>query len=111
DHPESGSIGLDIESILTQFAGADYWFGCEADSYAELAEKDAKYLLLNAVKRRKVFNNHNRTTPAGGNDYFESAVAHPDLMLSDLIKAVYPEVLPDYSFTYIKPLEREPFRE
>jgi iron complex transport system substrate-binding protein len=111
DNRESGSIGLDIESILTQFAGADYWFGCEADSYAELAEKDAKYLLLNAVKRRKVFNNHNRTTPAGGNDYFESAVAHPDLMLSDLIKAVYPEVLPDYSFTYIKPLEKEPFRE
>ncbi len=111
DNRESGSIGLDIESVLTQFADADFWFGCEADSYAELAEKDAKYLLLDAVKKRQVFNNHNRTTTAGGNDYFESAVARPDLVLSDLIGAVYPDALPDYRFTYIKPLEEEPFRE
>ncbi len=111
DNRESGSIGLDIESVLTQFSDADFWFGCQADSYAELAEKDAKYLLLHAVKKRQVFNNHNRTTPAGGNDYFESAVARPDLVLSDLIRAVYPDLLPDYRFTYIKPLEEEPFRE
>ncbi len=108
---ESGSIGLDIESVLTQFSTADYWFGCESESYAELAEKDAKYLLLNAVKKRQVFNNHNRTTENGGNDYFESGAAHPDKVLSDLIRAVYPEALPGHSFTYIKPLEEEPFRE
>lgn len=111
DNRESGSIGLDIESVLTQFSTADFWFGCESDSYAELAEKDAKYLLLNAVKKRQVFNNHNHTTLNGGNDYFESGAAHPDLVLSDLIRAVYPEALPEYSFTYIKPLEEEPFRE
>ena len=53
NNSESGSIGLDIESVLTQFGKVDYWFGCQADSYAELAEKDAKYLLLHAVKRGK----------------------------------------------------------
>lgn len=110
DNRESGSIGLDIESVLTQFADADYWFGCEADSYQELAEKDAKYLLLKAVKKRQAFNNHNRTTPAGGNDFFESAAANPDRVLSDLIRAVCPEALPDYSLTYIKPL-KEAIRE
>jgi len=105
NNKESGSIGLDIESVLTQFGKADYWFGCEADTYAGLVEKDAKYLLLESVKKRQVFNNHNRTTPSGGNDYFESAIANPDLVLSDLVKAAYPEILPLYSFTYIKPLE------
>jgi iron complex transport system substrate-binding protein len=108
---ESGSIGLDIESVLTRFGKADYWFGCEADTYAELADKDAKYLLLESVKKRQVFNNHNRVTPSGGNDYFESAVANPDLLLSDLVKAAYPEILPHYSFTYIKPLEELSARE
>lgn len=108
---ESGSIGLDIESVLTQFGKAAFWFGCEADTYGELAEKDAKYLLLESVKKRQVFNNHNRTTSAGGNDYFESAIANPDLILSDLIKAAYPELLPYYSFTYIKPLEESPALE
>lgn len=100
----SGSIGLDIESILTQFSNTDQWFGCQADSYAELTAKDSKYLLMQSVKQRQVFNNHNRTTPSGGNDYFESAIAHPDMMLSDLVKAAYPHLLPDHSFTYIKPL-------
>jgi len=111
NNKKSGSIGLDIESVLTQFGNAELWFGCEADTYGELAEKDAKYLLLQPVKKRQVFNNHNRTTPSGGNDFFESAVANPDLMLSDLIKAAYPSLLPHYSFTYIKPLEETPARE
>ncbi len=101
----SGSIGLDIETVLTQFGNAEYWFGCAAKSYKELAEKDPKYLLFEAVKKKHVFNNNNRTTPSGGNDYFESAIAYPDLLLCDLIKAVYPHLLPHYTFTYIKELE------
>ncbi|MEN6322028.1 MAG: ABC transporter substrate-binding protein [Proteiniphilum sp.] len=111
NNQEQGSIGLDIESVLTRFGKADFWFGCEADTYAALAEKDAKYLLLQSVKKRQVYNNHNRITPAGGNDFFESAIANPDLLLSDLVKAAYPEILPDYSFTYIKPLEQLSARE
>lgn len=101
---ESGSIGLDIEAILTEFAQSDIWLGCDAESYAELVEKDVKYLLLQSVKNRRVFNNRNRTTSSGGNDFFESAIAHPDLILSDLVKAGYPDLLPGYSFSYIKPL-------
>lgn len=108
---EQGSIGLDIESVLTRFGKADFWFGCEADTYADLAEKDAKYLLLQSVKKRQVYNNHNRINAAGGNDYFESAIANPHLLLSDLVKAAYPEILPSYSFTYIKPLEELSARE
>ncbi len=105
DNNESGSIGLDIESVLAQFSDANFWFGCEADSYDELTQKDKKYLLLKSVKDRQVFSNRQRTTPSGGNDYFESAIAHPDLVLSDLIKAAHPELLPEAEFTYIKPLE------
>lgn len=100
----SGSIGLDIESVLTQFGESDIWFGCEADRYTDLAAKDSKYMLLKPYKEKQIFNNHNRTTKTGGNDYFESSIAHPDLILSDIVKAAYPEKLHNYSFTYIKPL-------
>ncbi len=105
DNNKSGSLGLDIESVLTQFGDADIWFGCSSDSYKELENMDSKYILFKSVKDQRVYNNHNRVTPAGGNDYFESAIAHPDLVLSDIIKAAYPELLPGYSFTYIKPLD------
>lgn len=105
DNSESGSIGLDIETVLTKFEKAEYWFGCEADSYIELEKKDKKYLLLQAVKNKKVFNNKKRITPSGGNDYFESATINPHLVLQDFLLAMYPEQFPDAQFTYIKPLE------
>jgi len=105
DNSESGSIGLDIETILFDFGNAEYWFGCESDSYSELSVRDSKYSLLKSVKDRRVFNNRKRTTPSGGNDFFESSIAHPDLLLTDLIKAADPELLTDTGFTYIKPLE------
>ena len=101
---QSGSIGLDIESVLTYFGDTDIWFGCEANSYNQLINKDSKYRLLGPVKNKNVFNYHNRTTVLGGNDYFESAIANPDLMLSDVVKAAYPHLLPNYSYSYVKPL-------
>ncbi len=105
DNKESGSIGLDIESVLTLFGKADIWIGCNSDTYTELAQKDKKYLLLQSVKNKKVFNNRNKITKEGGNDYFESAISNPDLVLKDCIKAVYPELLPNHTFVYVKPLE------
>ena len=104
DNNQSGSIGLDIESVLTYFGDTDVWFGCEANSYNQLINKDSKYRLLGPVKNKNVFNYHNRTTVLGGNDYFESAIANPDLMLSDVVKAAYPHLLPNYSYSYVKPL-------
>lgn len=104
NNDQSGSIGLDIESILTQFSNTDIWLGCESSNYNQLINKDSKYKLLDPVKNKQVFNNHNRVTTAGGNDYFESAIANPDLILSDMVKAAYPELLPDYTYSYIKPL-------
>ncbi len=101
---ETGSIGLDIESILTQFGQADVWVGCNANTYAELEGKDKKYTLLKSFKDKRVFNNLNRTTATGGNDYFESAIANPDLILRDLIKAFHPDVLEQEEFVYFKPL-------
>lgn len=105
DKKGSGSIGLDIETVLTSFGNCDVWLGCEADTYTELAKKDKKYMLLQPVKNKKVFNNRNRITKEGGNDYFESAISKPDIVLKDCIKAVYPELLPDHNFVYVKPLE------
>lgn len=101
----NGSIGLDIESILVQFGDADVWINCEANSYTELINKDRKYNLLKAVKNKRVFNNRNRTTATGGNDYFESAIANPDLILRDIIKALHPDMFQDNQFTYLKPLK------
>ena len=43
----------------------------------------------------------------GGNDYWEGAVARPDLLLMDMIKICHPEIVPEYETTYLEKLTRE----
>lgn len=51
-----------------------------------------------------IFNNNLRSTPNGGNDYYESGIVHPDLMLRDLIKIFHPELVSE-DFVYHKQLK------
>ena len=43
-------------------------------------------------------------TDAGGNDYYESAVVNPDLLLRDLVKIFHPELVEE-DFVYYKQLK------
>ena len=49
-------------------------------------------------------NNNARTNAAGGNDYYESAVVNPDLVLRDLVKIFHPELVEE-DFVYYKQLK------
>ena len=48
--------------------------------------------------------NNARTNAAGGNDYYESAVVNPDLLLRDLVKIFHPELVEE-DFVYYKQLK------
>lgn len=41
----------------------------------------------------------------GGNDYWESGVTNPHLVLADLIKIFHPELLPDHELYFYQKLE------
>ena len=42
---------------------------------------------------------------SGSNDFWESAIARPDLILSDVIAILHPEILPDYQLFYAEKLK------
>lgn len=100
----TGSISSSIEEALIHFADADVWIGTQVNSLKELGSIDPKYKLFKAFKEGNVYNTFNRVNKSGGNDYWESGVARPDLLLSDLIKIIHPALLPDYELTYLKKL-------
>lgn len=100
-----GSITTTIEEALVHFNKADVWLGAQAGTLDELGEIDPKYKLFKAYKEGNVYNTNKRTTGTGGNDYWESAVARPDLLLSDIIKILHPRLLPDYELTYYQKLK------
>ncbi|KAA6330344.1 hypothetical protein EZS27_020941 [termite gut metagenome] len=98
----SGSIATTMEEALLHFKQADVWVGVQTSTLEELAKTNKKYQLFKAYQTGNVYNMFKRTTATGGNDYWESGVARPDLLLSDIIKILHPSLLPDYELTYMK---------
>jgi iron complex transport system substrate-binding protein len=100
-----GSRPFTFEQVLMDFSRADVWVGVtNGQSLAELKRLDERYALFQSFRSGKVYAYTNRTTPEGGNDYWERAVARPDELLSDFIKAFHPELLPDAPWHYLKKL-------
>jgi len=100
-----GSRPFSFEQVLMDFSKADVWVGVTNGlSLADLKRLDERYELFQSFRSGNVFAYTNRITSEGGNDYWERAVARPDELLSDFIKAFHPELLPDAPWHYLKKL-------
>ena len=80
-----GSLPLSFEQALLDFKDADIWVGAPAKSLDELQQIDSKHSWFKAFKNGRVYNLYKRTTPEGGNDFWETGVVRPDLVLQDFI--------------------------
>lgn len=101
----SGSRPFTFEQVLKDFHQADVWVGVtNGKSLMELQKLDERYPLFQAFRRGEVYAYTNRVTPQGGNDFWESAVARPDELLSDFIRVFHPDVLPTAPLHYLKKL-------
>lgn len=105
DDSSKGSLPLNVESVLVDFAEVDIWLNCGFDTKEELILADKKHQLFKPVKINQVYNFHKRKLPSGANDYWESAVARPDFLLLDVIAILHPDLLPNHEFKYAKVLE------
>lgn len=103
DTPDTGSLFLAFEEVFDKAQSADYWLnlGFVAD-LKSLTNQDARFADFAAYKSGNVWNNDARTTANGGNDYYESAVANPDVVLADMIAILHPELMKDHTFTYFR---------
>ena len=99
------SIPLNIETVVRNFADADVWVGAAANSLDELRTKDKKHTWFNAYRTKQVYNFYARTTAMGGNDFWETGVVHPALILQDIINILYPDILEDKELYFAKQLE------
>lgn len=99
------SLPLSFEQVLHKFSSSDIWIGAPADSLSELILIDERYAAFAPVKHNKVYNFNARKNNSGANDYWESGVAHPEIILSDLIKILYPDLLPEHELYYVSQLK------
>jgi iron complex transport system substrate-binding protein len=96
----NGSLPLSFESIAAQALDSDIWINAEASSLDELIIKDSRLRQFIENAQLGVFHYGKETNELGGNDYFESGALRADLVLSDYIKMIHPELKEDQEFNY-----------
>ena len=100
------SVPFSVESVFRRAAEAELWINPgAAENLAGIAAADPRLASLPLFSEGKVWNNRRRVTEEGGNDYWESAVVRPDLLLSDLVSIIHPELMPGYVQFYYRKLE------
>ena len=101
-----GSIPLSFEVVLEKQSGSKIWFGpAHCQSLKEMKDLDERYTLFQAYKDGQVYSVTKRTNDKGANDYYESGVIQPDLLLKDVAKVLHPELFPDYELYFYQKLE------
>uniref|UniRef100_UPI004047756D ABC transporter substrate-binding protein n=2 Tax=Roseivirga sp. TaxID=1964215 RepID=UPI004047756D len=102
----TGSLKLDFETVYQAGLEADYWMTpSNAKTLDEVLLHDTRYADFKSFKNGNIFNVYGRYTEGGGNDYYESAVVNPDIVLKDIVKIFHPELLPNHQLVYYNRLK------
>ena len=102
---DASTVAVDMESAYLMTAKADVWINVgDFAGINALTSALPKMAGTPVVKRGDVYSNTARTTPCGGNDYYESAIVNPHLVLRDLVKIFHPEAVAE-EFTYYRQLK------
>jgi iron complex transport system substrate-binding protein len=99
----SGTI--DVEKAYLLASQADVWINVgRASTLGEVKSACPKFIDTPSFVNGQIYNNNRRVTPNGGNDYYESAVVNPDIILRDLVKIFHPDLVED-DFVYYQQLK------
>ncbi|MDE5705828.1 ABC transporter substrate-binding protein [Muribaculum sp.] len=102
----NSSRPIDLEEAYMLTSSADMWINTgTATTLAHIKAACPKFTDTRCYRNAHVYNNNLRTTKAGGNDYYESGIMHPDLILRDLITIFHPGTFPVDSLVYYRRLE------
>ncbi len=102
DDTHRGSVPLSFEAVFDRALDAQFWFisGLHWFTRADLLAASERYGAFRAFRESRVYNNNRRLNEHGGNDYWETAIVEPHILLADVIKILHPERLPDHQLRY-----------
>ena len=101
DNDEQASLVKAKEVIIDEAFEADYWLNQNSyKSEKDIIAFDGKFKGFNAVKKHKLYNNDKRINQSSGNDYWESGVVSPHVILKDLIEIFHPQLVEHELYYY-----------
>ncbi|WP_329904726.1 ABC transporter substrate-binding protein [Porphyromonas pogonae] len=98
-----------FERIFSRHRHAKIWICMMTGKIFTMADFLAlndRYKHFDAAANGMVFIDRKRVNENGGNDFWESGLYRPDLLLKDIIKITRPQLLPDYETTYWMQLKK-----
>ena len=85
----SRELRFSLEQIINLADSVDIWFNPGMFSTPdEVLATEPRVAAIKAFRDKRVYQNDARKGPAGGNDFYESAVAQPENVLMDFIWAI-----------------------
>lgn len=104
DSPES--VDLDLEQVLSESRDAHTWIAsADWDTRSDAEADDERHTEFAAFDSGTVWTNNKAAGPEGGNLYWDEGVLRPDLVLSDLVHILHPDLLPDHETRYYRQLD------
>lgn len=93
-NPSHESYVISFENALAFGNEADIWINLGTiASKQEILASDQRFANFGVFKNGQIFNNINRMSENGGNDFWESGTVYPNLILRDLISIFHPGTL------------------
>jgi iron complex transport system substrate-binding protein len=105
DDDSTASLPLSFEAVFARANQAEVWLTNHSEwfSLQDIVKADPRYGELPPFRSGQVFNNNLRVS--GGNDFWQGAVLHPELVLADLVKIFHPPLVPNHQFIYYQKLK------
>lgn len=97
----NSSQPIGLETAYSLIREADVWLNVGmATTLGDLQSMNPQFKDAKAIQEGKVYNNNLRLTTGGGNEFWESSVVCPDIVLRDLIRIFHPELVSDDLYYY-----------
>lgn len=108
DYKGTGSVFLDLESVIARAAEAEVWLNLNAGwrSLGDILAADPRLAVFAPMEERRIYHFNRRVRPWGANAFWESGATRPDLVLADLVRILHPHLAPDHRLVYYRRVER-----
>lgn len=102
---EKSSLTKAKEIVIDEAYEADFWINQNSyNSVKSIVGYDGKFAGFKSIKNQKLYNNDKRLNDKSGNDYWETGVVQPQVVLKDLIKIFHPKLI-EHELYYYRQLE------
>ncbi|MEM8963142.1 MAG: ABC transporter substrate-binding protein [Acidobacteriota bacterium] len=94
ENESTGSIALATERVFQEAVSSDIWLHpWHGGSREALIAHEPRLETIPALENGQVYLADRRISEHGGNDYWESGMARPDLVLADLLAIMHPDLI------------------